>query len=833
MGAQDVAEPDPATTEEVAETPEEVAELPPPRGWRDLWQVPALALGGLTLVAGLATAWATRPLPDVNARLNRAESLLEAQQYIDSLTEINEKVVPITGEEYFLDDHERRMRLLRGRAIALGQRKIGISTENNHRSVIREYTLAEQAEATLDPFDAELLARAHMAVGEFDEAIRRASGLGDHESERRISLFRDMATASLRGEFQDDERSRELLQILDDDPLLQTSDRVWVIATQTELRLAEGFASDAISRLLREMPRLQDADASELAQLYELLARAYMDDGSVQGARKQLARAEQLLGPGEPLMARVLLSQAKIAEQFGEPPDNLLDAKEKLQIVISRYSGSDSYFPALLSLAEVEAGLDGLEEATNVYRQLVDELRGSPNGGMDRSLVMTSLLNRVGERLEGGDPERAVRFAELAEDLYDRTGVPTRVLRSMADARFAWGDRIVREALEQTPSAVDLSGVDPVTRDEARQQFIHAGTYFRRFAERVVLLDDAAHADGIWHAALSFDRGGDLEAAVLGYREFSTGFPDHSKRAEATFNLARSHQALGEYAEAAAIYQQLIEVAVDRETRGGAGPFAAMSYVPLAKCLLLDSDPSNDNQADNLLATVLDGVVGDSTAQSFRDALIELGRLMYRRQDYPRAIERLTEALGRYPDHPDAAQLRFQLADAYRLESKSLTESLDRAGSSANRKRWSDLRESHLREAIGLFTEVRNEIDLIDPRRRTALEETYLRNAQFYLGDCVFELGDYEAAIRHYTAARERYAQHPASLVALVQIFNAYVQMGDLGRAQTAGQRARRFHESLDPAVFDDPLMPMNRDDWERWLDAMYEMSAQALAPSE
>jgi len=446
---------------------------------------------------------------------------------------------------------------------------------------------------------------------------------------------------------------------------------------------------------------------------------------------------------------------------------------------------------------------------------------------------MNSLLDRVTERMEGGDPELAVRFAELAEDLYDHSGVPTRVLRALADSSYAWGERIAGDALASTPTAIDLSGVDPVTRNQARAQYIRAGTYYRRFAERVVLADDAAHADGLWNAAQSFDKGGDMDAAVNGYRLFSTGFPDHPKHAEATFNLARTYQARGEYNHASEIYQQLIETAIDRERPGGSGPFAAMSYVPLAKCLLLDADPSNDEQADKLLDTVLDGVVGDSTSASFRDALIELGQLMYRRGNYPRAIERLTEAIGRYPHHPDAPEMRFQLADSYRLEAKQLGESLDGAGTSMNRKRWADQRQTHLREAIGLFSAVRDELESIDSRRRTPLQDLYLRNAQFYLGDCAFELGDYEAAIRHYTVARERYADDPSSLVALVQIFNAYVAMGDMDRALTAGQRARRFHASLDPAVFDDPLMPMTRADWERWLDAIYEMSTQALVPTE
>lgn len=60
-----------------------------------------------------------------------------------------------------------------------------------------------------------------------------------------------------------------------------------------------------------------------------------------------------------------------------------------------------------------------------------------------------------------------------------------------------------------------------------------------------------------------------------------------------------------------------------------------------------------------------------------------------------------------------------------------------------------------------------------------------------------FDLKDYETAIRHYDAARERYPKDPASLVAMIQIVNAYIELGDTQRAQTANYRAKAFYDSL------------------------------------
>ena len=81
---------------------------------------------------------------------------------------------------------------------------------------------------------------------------------------------------------------------------------------------------------------------------------------------------------------------------------------------------------------------------------------------------------------------------------------------------------------------------------------------------------------------------------------------------------------------------------------------------------------------------------------------------------------------------------------------------------------------------------------------------TYLRNAWFYIGDCAFDLGDYDAAVNSYDAARQRYANDLASLVAMVQIVNAYVAQDRWAEARTANEACRaapgQVPRRLEPA---------------------------------
>jgi len=67
-------------------------------------------------------------------------------------------------------------------------------------------------------------------------------------------------------------------------------------------------------------------------------------------------------------------------------------------------------------------------------------------------------------------------------------------------------------------------------------------------------------------------------------------------------------------------------------------------------------------------------------------------------------------------------------------------------------------------------------------------------------------------------------------LVALIQIVNSYLEMGDMQSARTANERARAFYESLPDEVWDDPYLPMRREDWERWLASTSALAGLAEA---
>ena len=124
-------------------------------------------------------------------------------------------------------------------------------------------------------------------------------------------------------------------------------------------------------------------------------------------------------------------------------------------------------------------------------------------------------------------------------------------------------------------------------------------------------------------------------------------------------------------------------------------------------------------------------------------------------------------------DH--AGVIRYKLADACRLSAAAIDKDLREAMPQARREALERLRGERLTLATAAYQQVIDGVDAKDRRRVTDLEKLVRRNSAFYLGDCAFELGDYSRAIDQYDVARQRYADDPASLVAMVQIVNSYV----------------------------------------------------------
>lgn len=832
-----------------------------------------LVAGGL-LVAGVAMSLLNAPKPNFADMLDQAEHKLKDEHVAEALEQLNKEIAPYVAAEDLPRELVQRFHVLRARAVYIGEAKNDHSQANgneghaapaedrlgapahaeagggaghgasapahaasaghgkatdpgaaNAEQIVSEYLQAERAGMTLAPEDVWFLADTYIRQGEFDRAMARRASLPEDEGERKSRIIRRIVDRKLSDRRTDYETTLELISEYLSDPMLEDADRAWALSRQGELLMRQGFVDRAITILVQGMIRFRDVDPELLGELHFVLGRAYVDAGAMQDAYTQLTQAEQILSEGDPRRAEVLVMLARLEGARGESETSgQAEAVRLYEQVLREFETTPSALPALMGLGEAAASRLELDQALEHYHRLIELLKkGRSHHEVTSDDVAHGLLAHARERYEAGDVAAALQYAWVAESVPGTSVEKAEVDLMVARCRRAQADTMLKD-LDQAESAqgriVSLAQLDPATREEARRYFIEAGKAFREHADAVSLKDNAAFGDSLWLAADSYDRAGDQESAIPLFNQFLKGFSGDPRLAEASFRLAQAYQAKGDYDMAARYYQGIIRAASGDALDPGAAAYGDLSLVPLAQTFLMDGNPTNDDQAEQLLEQVIDGKIGGPETAQYRSALMELATRKLSRQDYPRAIELLEEALVRADQTPDSDRVRYDLADAHRRAATTVRTQLAEALPDHQRQTLTRSLSSHLRRSMELFEQTRVSLATRDERRLGELERLRGRNAGFFAADCAYELGDYQTAIQLYEAARERHPTDPASLVSMVQVVNAYLKLGDTRRAQVANERARRFYESLPAETWADPNLPMSQEHWKAWLDA-------------
>lgn len=889
---------------------------------KNLWPIPALALGGMLLVGGVTVALMGRPKPPADIPLEEAKALVQEKRYQEAIEKLNSKEL-----RKYLDfgspdaDHMRAYHLAMARSFAGAQATLGLNRAENHRVIVESFEEAEKlGTKELEPADVSLLVESKIAMDDVAGALKRIAAFPESEAARKLRLTRlvvdhnlALLTASEGADSARNEQTLSLLATLSADPGLSPADRAWVLARQGELLLAAKQPEEAINKLIRRVGLLKDVPLEQQGELYLLLGKAYFQSDQPQEAMKQLEAADSMLEKSSALRADLGIMQARLAQSgvatgsvgsSENDPTLLLEyAKEKYEGVMAEFGQGRQYARALLGVAEIEAALRHDDKSLERYAELVELVNGGGSrgvtpasahgasegegaapkvesgpaaaehgsaehgasepptkdhaaeghgetkgrepvrvpdaakaralGGLTRERVLTSLMQRFRERFDSGQRESALRYASIAETL-SRDGEPAaEVLGAIGQTRRAMGDHLMEQAREAHASAAAqgeaasefrIRDLDPATRAEVKKNYIWAGDYLRRHAKAIAATDLSAASASLWMAADSYDRAGDLEEAKKAFADYAAGASDTDpKKPEAKFRLAQIFQAKEppEYGAAAALYRELVQSADVRDPTRGSGTWADAATVPLAQAMLDDGDASNDEEARRLLLGVVDGSRLAPEAAEFRDALVELGRSAYKAERFAEAIGWFEQAVKRMKDGRGVVGLQYLLADSHRREGVKIGKTLaTQKLPQAQVDQLEASRQDHLSAARGLYDTVRSALDGRETRLMTAMERVYLRNSYFYSGDCAMELKSYDGAIAAYDAARNKYADDPASLVAMAQIVSAYAAQEKWAEARTANERARQQLAKFPESVWTSPDLPMEKRHWERWLDA-------------
>jgi tetratricopeptide (TPR) repeat protein len=780
--------------------------------WKGLWQIPGFVLASGVLVAGLAYALATRPDPDFRPTLRAAAALIEREQYREAIELLNAEILPYVGRPELPARDTGEFHRLIGHAVYSGQKAIGFEHERNFRSALQSLREAETVGVSLCDREQFIVADCYLQLGEPEPALARVELIKEEESLRR-RVLKDVIARALRAKPPRLSDAEVLLSRMAADPLLPLDEQAWVTDQQAEVELSMGLAEAAITRILRAMPRLTSAGEMARAGLHLTLARAYLDANATEEGWAQLSMAEPLIPSADALEARLRLLRARAHEQRGEYES----ARDVYLSVLAHFQPSGVRVRAEHGAAVMEASLGNHLNAQQLYASLVAQVQQAERDAIEaRPDIVAGLLSIFRDQVVQQGVDSSFRYAELAGQMYPIEEAPDAVYEALGLAHRLMADRIAELAPKRDgPLGPEL---DPSTEREVQRHRIRSATFYRLHAMRFVVTDLKVYADSMWMAANLYDEAGDQGEAAETFRRFVEDLPTDARQPEARFRLAQARAARGMYTEAATLYRTIIDDRDRGSTQSSVGRYANQSHVPLAQVYLLDDDPENDDDAELLLERVISGELGGPDSTNYLPALVAMADLWQRRQEHARAIEGYEQVIERSAGEPLSPVMTFKLADSYRLNGRSIETLLGGSLTDGERRLLTETRVEHLRRAIDLYEQARTKLESVHIQKRTPIEQLALRNAYFYLGDCAFDLGETDAAVTYYNAARERFPSDPASLVALVQIVNAYVRDGNLTSARSANERARIFYESLPPDVWDDPNLPMSRRDWERWL---------------
>ena len=790
--------------------------------WSNLWQVPSIIVSLIVIGIGLYVAMQRAPENDFDGAFDRVDELIAGEQFELAAVQLNEVIEPnLTAASQL---QHGRFEATVADWIALSQKAAKLDLEANNRRVVDHYALAADLGLPLEIAQMERWAHAWISLGDLEAAreslgqmqkIAHLSGVGTDARRRRNNVLRRLVEVSLRRSDLSEESMMELLDGYRSDPLLNDADDVWAIARQAQLRIEVGRADEAVSHLLIEIrrfePRLEQNPDLSFGELYALLARGYYAMGNFEHAEFHVGKAMDVIrhadpGRGEPL---VLLGQIAVARgQWDE-------AFEFFEEVLRNYASTPSAIPARLGRAEVYSVLGDDDRSLADYRALQQALiDGGPRRDVTDADVAGSLSNRHDAALTMGRLDAALQYVFLAESVYPPGRVPGQLFYRIASTSRQAADNGIADARRRQPGAA-LTQLDPKSRYAANEHYRRAGDYFVRHARTLAGRPGADEhwADSLWMAADSYDLGGWNVLAITHFVEYVAGRSEADpRRPEAVFRLAQLHHADMDYEAATRYYDQVI-------MEHPRSHVASRSHVPLARCLLmLDRRP----EAEQHLIQVVSGQQHlRPDAVDYRDALIELGTLYHDDSRYVAAIERLDEAVRRYPDDDRITEIRFRLGDSYRRHAASIDDDLDLPGvSPAGRDRFEKQRTQYLESAQRLFAAI---VETDDGSAASGGPDArqILRYAYLYRADCAYDLDRYAEAVEYYDQVAGRFAQHHSSMTALIKIVNCYVSLGDTNRARTAHRRALVRLNKLPDEAFEEPDALLDRDAWERWLKNM------------
>jgi TolA-binding protein len=477
-------------------------------------------------------------------------------------------------------------------------------------------------------------------------------------------------------------------------------------------------------------------------------------------------------------------------------------AAAQFQRTRTLHADTQEALAATFQEAELARQMQHDAEALAGYRRVLAAVT-DPENFSNRWISLDQLRSRILAALQSYLSAQNFEFAvQLSRQLYPLFS-RVRATELAAEAYQAWGQSLAAQA-DRLPAAKAAP-----LRQLSRTRFRQAGKLYGRLAQLQVA--SRQYPEQLWNCANAYFEGQDYRHAMPVFRNYLQN-DFRQRHAQALLRLGEALLAVNQTDKAWEAFRQCIAF--------------HPRDVAAARARLLASQTCTEKgdlkQAESLLRENLYGEYLTPASKEWREALFALGELLHLQGRYAEAVERLSEAVERYPDVPQAQQARYLLADCYRQGAKTARDqvALDQPESS----RAARLKESRdfLQQALHQYRRLQDALD----RRQQAeesgpLEKSLLRNCYFAIGGILVDLGQYEEAVKVYAAVVNRYQDSAEALEAYVQLAGAYRRLDKPVEARSTLAQAKVVLTHMKPDASFQQATNYNRKQWSDLLDSL------------
>jgi tetratricopeptide (TPR) repeat protein len=477
-------------------------------------------------------------------------------------------------------------------------------------------------------------------------------------------------------------------------------------------------------------------------------------------------------------------------------------ALEEFDRAMGRYMETDAGLASGFAAGDLLRRQGRYASAMQRYRSALgalDRLQPRSNAWAPLEELRSRAMEAYQQLLKASQYQLAIELAGLLTPLFNSE----RSVQLAADASALWGQDLLSQA-SPNPAA-QASELEQQGRDKLRQ----AGRLYEKLAR--IRRASREFPDDLYHAAENYLAGHDYLAAIDAFRAYLKA-ESRRRRPRALIGLGEAQLARG-MPDAALVS---LKECIDSHSRDAAVFEARL----LASQAYLEKGEAKSAEA--LLLDNLDGEALTPASQEWRESLFALGRLLYQAGRYREAVQRLEEAVNRYPKHPASIEARYLIAESYRRRAQEVREQGRNEATAEGRLARNREATELLETALKNFDLERDELLARQEQGPLSpLEEAILRNCFFARGAVLFELGRYRDAIDAYSSATNRYHRHPEVLQAYVQIAACYRRLGRPVEARSTLEQAKYALKHLPDDAAVDGSTNYSREEWNRILNTL------------